>query len=377
VNAVEAGLAPYAASAAATRGRVHAEAAAATRTNYQRDRDRIVHSTAFRRLEYKTQVFVNHEGDLFRTRLTHSLEVAQIARSLARALAANEDLAEAIALAHDLGHTPFGHAGQEALNDCMRPYGGFEHNLQSLRVVDELEERYAAFDGLNLCFETREGILKHCSPDNARRLGELGERFLRRRQPSIEAQITNLADEIAYNNHDIDDGLRSGLLTLAQLDEVPLFARHAQAVRAEHPGIGEKRLIHETVRRMINTLAVDLIEETRRRIAAAAPGSVDDVRAAPPLAAFSEPVRAEAEALKLFLRDRLYRHYQVMRMTEKARRIVRELFETFLAEPRLLPTDHRLRAERDRPRAIADYVAGMTDRYAMKEHRRLFAVGEI
>ena len=370
-------LAPFAVHAAATRGRVHAEPAAATRTDFQRDRDRIVHSTAFRRLEYKTQVFVNHEGDLFRTRLTHSLEVAQIARALARLLAVNEDLVEAIALAHDLGHTPFGHAGQDALNDCMRPYGGFEHNLQSLRVVDELEERYAAFDGLNLCFETREGILKHCSAENARRLGELGERFLLRRQPSIEAQVTNLADEIAYNNHDIDDGLRSGLLTLAQLDEVPVFARHARAVRAGHPGIGERRMIHETVRRMINALVVDLIAESRRRIAEAAPASVDAVRAAPPLVAFSGPVRAEADALKVFLRDHHYRHYQVMRMTEKARRVVRELFGAFLSEPRLLPTDHRQRAERDGPRAIADYVAGMTDRYAMKEHRRLFAVGEI
>jgi dGTPase len=374
---LDSGLAPYAVHAAATRGRVHAEPPAATRSDFQRDRDRVVHSTAFRRLEYKTQVFVNHEGDLFRTRLTHSLEVAQIARALARSLAVNEDLVEAIALAHDLGHTPFGHAGQDALNDCMRPYGGFEHNLQSLRVVDELEERYAAFDGLNLCFETREGILKHCSLENARRLGPLGERFLLRRQPSLEAQVTNLADEIAYNNHDIDDGLRSGLLTLAQLDEVPVFARHAGPVRAEHPGIGERRMIHETVRRMINALVVDLIAESRRRIAAAGPVSVDDVRTAPPLVAFSEPVRSEADALKVFLRDHLYRHYQVMRMTEKARRIVRDLFETFLNEPRLLPTDHRRRAEHDGPRAIADYVAGMTDRYAMKEHRRLFAVGEI
>jgi dGTPase len=377
VSSTDRGLAPYAVHAAATRGRVHAEPPAATRNDFQRDRDRIVHSTAFRRLEYKTQVFVNHEGDLFRTRLTHSLEVAQIARALSRSLAVNEDLVEAIALAHDLGHTPFGHAGQDALNDCMRPYGGFEHNLQSLRVVDELEERYAAFDGLNLCFETREGILKHCSADNARRLGPLGERFLLRRQPSVEAQLTNLADEIAYNNHDIDDGLRSGLMSLAQLDEVPVFARHARAVRADHPGIAERRMIHETVRRMINALVVDLIGETRRRIAAAAPATVEDVRAGPPLVAFSEPARAEAEALKVFLRDHLYRHYQVMRMTEKARRIVRELFETFLNEPRLLPIDHRQRVDRDGPRAIADYVAGMTDRYAIKEHRRLFAVGEI
>jgi dGTPase len=259
----------------------------------------------------------------------------------------------------------------------MRPYGGFEHNLQSLRVVDELEERYAAFDGLNLCFETREGILKHCSPDHARRLGPLGERFLLRRQPSIEAQIANLADEIAYNNHDIDDGLRSGLLSLAQLGEVPLFARHARAVRGEYPAIGERRMIHETVRRMINTLVVDLLAESRRRIAAAAPSSIDAVRLAPPLVAFSDAVRAEADELKHFLLDHLYRHFQVMRMTEKARRIVRELFDAFLNEPRLLPPDHRRRAEHDRPRAIADYVAGMTDRYAIKEHRRLFAVGEI
>ncbi|MFZ5541808.1 MAG: deoxyguanosinetriphosphate triphosphohydrolase [Pseudomonadota bacterium] len=375
--ALEAHLAPYAAHSTASRGRTHAEPAAVARSEFQRDRDRIIHSTAFRRLEYKTQVFVNHEGDLFRTRLTHSLEVAQIGRSIARNLRVNEDLVEAIALAHDLGHTPFGHAGQDALHECMKPYGGFEHNLQSLRVVDELEERYGGFDGLNLCFETREGILKHCSLENARRLGAVGERFILRRQPSIEAQIANLADEIAYNNHDIDDGLRSGLLLLPRLEEVPIFARHVREVREQYPALADRRLIHETVRRMINTLIVDLIEETRRRIEAAAPESIDAVRAAPPLVAFSEPVRREADELKLFLRDHLYRHYQVMRMTSKARRIVRELFDAFMDDPRLLPTDHRLRAERDRPRAIADYVAGMTDRYAIKEHRRLFAVGEI
>jgi len=374
--ALEPTLAPFAAHAAQSRGRVHDEPAAADRSDFQRDRDRIVHSTAFRRLEYKTQVFINHEGDLFRTRLTHSLEVAQIARTLARSLGVNEDLVEAIALAHDLGHTPFGHAGQDALNDCMRPYGGFEHNLQSLRVVDELEERYAAFDGLNLCFETREGILKHCSLDNARRLGLLGERFLLRRQPSVEAQIANLADEIAYNNHDIDDGLRSGLLALAQLDEVPLFARHAMGVRAAYPGIGERRLIHETVRRMIGTLVADLLAESGRRIAEAAPASIDAVRVAPPLVAFSAAVRAEADELKRFLHDHLYRHFRVMRMTTKSQRVVRELFDAFAGEPRLLPPDHRRRAEHDRPRAIADYVAGMTDRYAIKEYRRLFVVGE-
>jgi dGTPase len=373
----EANLAPYAARSTATRGRTHPEPPTVARSEFQRDRDRIIHSTAFRRLEYKTQVFVNHEGDLFRTRLTHSLEVAQIGRSIARNLRVNEDLVEAIALAHDLGHTPFGHAGQDALAECMKPYGGFEHNLQSLRVVDELEERYGGFDGLNLCFETREGILKHCSLENARTLGALGERFIERRQPSLEAQIANLADEIAYNNHDIDDGLRSGLLLLSQLEDVPIFARHVREVRERYPALAERRLIHETVRRMINTLIIDLIEETRRRIAAVGPGSVDAVRAAPPLVAFSESVRREADELKSFLRDHLYRHYQVMRMTSKARRIVRELFAAFMDDPRLLPADHRVRAERDRARAIADYVAGMTDRYAIKEHRRLFAVGEI
>lgn len=377
MSADEKPLAPYAAHPSASRGRLHDEPPAVGRSAFQRDRDRIVHCAAFRRLEYKTQVFVNHEGDLFRTRLTHSLEVAQIGRGIARSLRVNEDLVEAIALAHDLGHTPFGHAGQDALNECMQPYGGFEHNLQSLRVVDELEQRYAAFNGLNLTFETREGILKHCSLDNARRLGTLGERFIARRQPSLEAQIANLADEIAYNNHDVDDGLRSGLLRLAQLDDVPLFARHARAVRAAYPNLAERRLVHETVRRMINTLIVDLVQETTRRIEAAAPRSIDDVRAAPPLVAFSDALRREADVLKSFLRENLYRHYQVMRMTNKARRIVRELFAAFMDDIRLLPTDHRARAEADRPRAIADYVAGMTDRYAIKEHRRLFAVGEI
>jgi dGTPase len=377
VSGDEQRLAPYAAHPSESRGRRYDEPPAVGRSAFQRDRDRIVHCTAFRRLEYKTQVFVNHEGDLFRTRLTHSLEVAQIGRGIARSLRANEDLVEAIALAHDLGHTPFGHAGQDALNECMAPHGGFEHNLQSLRVVDELEERYGAFNGLNLTFETREGILKHCSLENARKLGELGARFIARRQPSLEAQIANLADEIAYNNHDVDDGLRSGLLRLAQLDDVPLFARHARSVRETYPGLAERRLIHETVRRMINALIVDLVQETTRRIEAAAPRSIDDVRAAPPLVAFSDPMRRECDLLKRFLLEHLYRHYQVMRMTNKARRIVRELFVAFMDDIRLLPTDHRERAESDRPRAIADYVAGMTDRYAIKEHRRLFAVGEI
>ena len=372
----EISLAPYAAHAADSRGRRHAEPPVQARTDFQRDRDRIVHSTAFRRLEYKTQVFVNHEGDLFRTRLTHSLEVAQIARAIARHLRVNEDLVEAISLAHDLGHTPFGHAGQDALHESMQSCGGFEHNLQSLRVVDELEERYGAFNGLNLTFETREGILKHCSLDNARKLGELGRRFIERRQPSLEAQIANLADEIAYNNHDVDDGLRSGLITLRQIEAIPLFARHAADARREFPDIADRRMIHETTRRMINALIVDLIGETRRRIAAAVPKSIDDVRSCTALVAFSDAMRADADQLKRFLSEHLYRHYQVMRMTEKARRIVRDLFAAFRDEPRLLPTDHRQRVDTEGLRAIADYVAGMTDRYAIREHRRLFSVGD-
>ena len=369
-------LAPYAAHAGQSRGRLHHEADAISRSQFQRDRDRIIHSAAFRRLEYKTQVFVNHEGDLFRTRLTHSLEVAQIGRAVACNLRLNEDLVEAIALAHDLGHTPFGHAGQDALHECMKPYGGFEHNLQSLRVVDVLEERYAAFDGLNLTFETREGILKHCSAKNARELGEVGKRFLTKQQPSLEAQIANLADEIAYSNHDIDDGLRSGLLKLPQLEQVPIFSRHAHAVRKEHPAIAERRMIHETVRRMINTLVVDLTEESRRLIAAAAPADIDAVRADPALTAFSPAMRVEATELKSFLHDQLYRHYRVMRMSTKARRIVADLFNAFVEEPKLLPADHQSRAALGVPRAVADYVAGMTDRYAIKEHRRLFAVDD-
>jgi dGTPase len=369
--------APYAATPAASRGRLHAEPAPRQRSEYQRDRDRIVHSTAFRRLEYKTQVFVNHEGDLFRTRLTHSIEVAQIARTIARSLRLNEDLTEAIALAHDLGHTPFGHAGQDALNECMREHGGFEHNLQSLRTVDHLEQRYGAFDGLNLMYETREGILKHCSHKNARALGELGHRFLEDRRPTLEAQICNLADEIAYNNHDVDDGLRSGLIEIEQLDSIELFARHAAAARAEFPQIDGRRLVHETIRRMIGDQVEDLLAESSRRIGEAAVNSVDDVRAAPPLIAFSVAMHADNRKLKGFLNEHLYRHYQVLRMTQKARSVINELFSAFLADSRLLPPQYQRMAETDKPRAIADYIAGMTDRYAMKEHRRLFAVGEI
>jgi dGTPase len=366
--------APYAAAAATSRGRRYAEDPPRGRSEFQRDRDRIIHSTAFRRLEYKTQVFVNHEGDLFRTRLTHSLEVAQIGRSVARTLGLDEDLTEAITLAHDLGHTPFGHAGQDALSACMKPYGGFEHNLQSLRVVDLLEQRYAAFDGLNLTFETREGILKHCSVRDARELGDVGERFIRKLRPSLEAQIANVADEIAYNNHDVDDGLRSGLIDIEQLSEVSIFKRHRAAAVAAFPGLTGRRLIHETVRRMIDTLVTDLTESSARNIRDAKPASVDDVRQAPPLIAFSDEIRKEQLELKRFLNDNLYRHYRVSRMSSKARRIVGELFEAFLTEPSLLPPEFQARASEEKTRAIADYIAGMTDRYAMLEHRRLFAV---
>ncbi|HLR82391.1 MAG TPA: deoxyguanosinetriphosphate triphosphohydrolase [Paenalcaligenes sp.] len=372
-------LAPYACHPQFSRGRRFQEPAPQERNAFQRDRDRIIHCNAFRLLEYKTQVFINHEGDLFRTRLTHSIEVAQIARALARNLGLHEDLIEAIALAHDLGHTPFGHAGQEELNACMRQWapdaGGFEHNLQSLRVVDHLEERYAEFDGLNLCFETREGILKHCNRKNAERLGDVGRRFLDKTQPSLEAQITNLADEIAYNNHDIDDGVRSGLITIQQLLEVEMFAEHyKQACQRipRLPQVDTKRQVAEVVRAMINTLVIDLTETTRANIAKYQPDSVDAVRELPLLAAFSPQVRAQATDLKRFLHANLYRHYQVARMGQKAQRILRELFEAFIHDPQLLAPEHRRDDPTEQARAISDYVAGMTDRHAIREHRALF-----
>jgi len=349
--------------------------APAGRSEFQRDRDRIIHSGAFRRLEYKTQVFVNHEGDLFRTRLTHSIEVAQIGRSIARRLKLNEDLVEAVSLAHDLGHTPFGHAGQEALNACMKDYGGFEHNLQSLRVVDVLEERYAAFDGLNLCFETREGILKHCSFEHAAHLGDVGKRFINDQRPSLEAQIANLADEIAYNNHDVDDGLRSGLVTLEQLASVRLFAQHLDEVRAAYPDLAERRVVHETVRRMINTLVTDLIAQTEHNIQLHTPRNVNDVRIAPPIVAFGIEMQELNRELKAFLRTHLYRHYRVMRMSAKSQRIIGDLFKAFTEDPRLLPPQF-MPQETNGYRLVADYIAGMTDRYAIREHRRLFAVEE-
>jgi dGTPase len=367
-------LAPYACDSGRSRGRRHAEEAAPTRTEYQRDRDRIVHSTAFRRLVYKTQVFLNHEGDLFRTRLTHSLEVAQLARSVARSLRLNEDLVEAIALAHDLGHTPFGHAGQDALDECMRGRGGFEHNLQSLRVVDELEERYPRFNGLNLTFETREGILKHCSRGNAQRLEAaepqgVAQRFLDGSQPSLEAQLCNLADEIAYNAHDIDDGVRSGLITLEQLGEVELFEKCRRGALAEFPELQGRRLLYESIRRMLSGQVYDLIDATGAALEAAMPASADDARAAGPLVTFGESMRARSGVLKGFLLRNLYRHPQVVAMTGQAKQVVRELFTVYLDDPGQMPADFAARG--DVARAVADYIAGMTDRFAAREHERL------
>lgn len=374
-------LACYAANPEYSCGRQHNEPAPAYRSEYQRDRDRVIHSAAFRRLEYKTQVFVNHEGDLFRTRLTHSIEVAQVARSIARALRVNEDLTEGIALAHDLGHTPFGHAGQDALNACMRNYGGFEHNLQSLRVIDELEERYAEFPGLNLTFETREGILKHCSLKNAETLGKLGRRFIEKLQPSLEAQLTNLADEIAYNSHDVDDGLRSGLIDVEALTEIALFREQYDIVRTKYPQLAPRRTIHEVVRRLIGCQVIDLVETSLVNLEQTRPDSIDAVRHhGKALVTFSDSMREKNLELKHFLRTHLYRHYRVHRMSTKAARTVTALFEAYIDDPRLMPIEaqqHVNQLESDngkdgRARAVADYIAGMTDRYAIAEYERTF-----
>ncbi|CAD5372597.1 Deoxyguanosinetriphosphate triphosphohydrolase-like protein [Rubrivivax sp. A210] len=370
-------LAPWASQPGRSRGRRIQEPPSPPRNEHQRDRDRIVHSTAFRRLVYKTQVFINHEGDLFRTRLTHSLEVAQLGRSVARALRLNEDLVEAIALAHDLGHTPFGHVGQDALNHCMAAHGGFEHNLQSLRVVDELEARYPAFDGLNLSFETREGILKHCSPANARALvardpASPARRFIEQTQPGLEAQLVNLADEIAYSAHDIDDGVRSGLIHFEQVAQVPLVARWRDAVLDDHPQLADqpgRRLLFETLRRLLSGLVGDLIAATAAEIATHAPADEVAVRALPPLVRLSPAVRAELTELRRFLFRELYRHPQVQQVTQQARQVVVELFAAYLDRPQELPSEHQ-RGD-DRHRAVTDYVAGMTDRYALREHHRL------
>ncbi len=371
-------LEAYACHPERSRGRRHAEVPAPTRNDFQRDRDRIVHSTAFRRLVYKTQVFLNHEGDLFRTRLTHSLEVAQLGRSIARSLGLNEDLVEAVALAHDLGHTPFGHAGQDTLNACMQEFGGFEHNLQSLRVVDFLEERYPEFDGLNLTFETREGILKHCARRNAliieaQEPGGIAHRFLNGTEPSLEAQLCNLADAIAYNAHDIDDGVRSGLLTLSQMDEAPLFAKYKTLTLQQHPGLSEankaRRLLYETIRRMLSDQVYDVIDVTRANLQQHKPQSADEARQAGALVAFGTEMADRVRDMKSFLFKHLYRHPQVMEMTNNAQKVVRELFDAYLSRPQEMSSDFSQREET--PRAVADYIAGMTDRYAAREHERL------
>jgi len=376
-------LAPYAAIDEQSRGRRFPEPPPRFRSEFQRDRDRIIHCNAFRRLVYKTQVFVNHEGDLYRTRITHSLEVAQIGRTVARALRLNETLTEAICLAHDLGHTPFGHAGQDALNECMRDYGGFEHNLQSLRVVDELEERYADFSGLNLTFECREGILKHCSAQNARRLGDVGERFLNRTQPGLEAQLANLADAIAYNNHDVDDGVRAGIINIDDLREVGMFARCHDAVIHAYPDTPARRQLYETIRRMIDRLVGDLIMQSGANITAAKVESIDAVRQYPRvLIALSDEVMEEHQELKRFLRAKLYNHPKVREVMDEARATLKELFEAYLENPSLLPAEHQSlisRADAEggktaRARVVADYVAGMTDRFAFTERTRISSV---
>ncbi|HYB10958.1 MAG TPA: deoxyguanosinetriphosphate triphosphohydrolase [Alphaproteobacteria bacterium] len=382
-------LAPYASDPAKTRGRLAPEPESSTRTPHQRDRDRIIHSAAFRRLKYKTQVFVYHEGDYYRTRLTHSLEVAQIARSISRALSLNEDLAEALALAHDLGHPPFGHAGEEALDEAMKPFGGFNHNAQTLGILTRLEQRYAEFDGLNLTWETLEGVVKHNGPlvgDNAK--GPVPESIRAyngiqdlelETWPSAEAQVAALSDDIAYNNHDIDDGLRAGLFTIEDLRDIPLVGPTFESVEAKYPGLERPRLIHESIRRLIDHMVNDLLAETRKRLVEARPRSADDVRRhGGPVVAFSSEMRQNDRALRTFLFTRMYRHFRVNRMTSKARRVVRELFTLFLAEPECLPTEWfrlaRTAGSDETARVVTDYIAGMTDRYALDEHRRLYDV---
>ncbi|ESS13383.1 Deoxyguanosinetriphosphate triphosphohydrolase [Betaproteobacteria bacterium MOLA814] len=380
-------LAPFASDPTHSRGRLFAQAAAPTRNDYQRDRDRVIHSSAFRRLVYKTQVFLNHEGDLFRTRLTHSLEVAQLGRSLARSLGLHEDLVEAIALAHDLGHTPFGHAGQDALDACMRAHHaddavgahndspGFEHNLQSLRVVDTLERRYPSHDGLNLTFETREGILKHCSAANASRLEELrpndvGARFLEGTAPSLEAQLCNLADEIAYNAHDVDDGVRSGLIDFEQLQAVDLVAEHAAHTLRDYPQLSGRRLLAETIRRLLTAQVFDVLAHTQHAIQEAGIDSAQAVRKhGKTLVAFTPSMRARSIELKQFLFANLYRHEQVLDTTARARQVVADLFSIYVQDPTVMPAHYQ---RYTRPaRAAADYIAGMTDRFAIQAHARL------
>ena len=373
-------LATFAVLPNKSKGRTYNEDRSNYRNEFQRDRDRIIHSSAFRRLEYKTQVFVNHEGDMFRTRLTHSIEVAQIGRTIARALDVNEDLTEAICLAHDLGHTPFGHAGQDALNSCMKDFGGFEHNLQSLRIVDLLEERYADFPGLNLTYETREGILKHCSQKNALGLGELGQRFIKKNKPSLEAQIANIADEIAYNNHDIDDGLRANLLNIDLLRESKFVESNYREVVKKWKNLNERQIRHEIVRRMIDYIVSDLIETSKDLIGKYKPASVDSIReCGKPLVKMSQTTEEEHNNLKKILRKNLYQHEQVNVMSQRATETVKYLFNIYMEQPIFLTDelhmkitkDSRTKDERTKARIIADYIAGMTDRFALSEYKRI------
>jgi len=369
-------LAPFAAHDALSRGRRYQEPKPEYRTEYQRDRDRVIHSTAFRRLVYKTQVFVNHEGDLYRTRLTHSLEVTQIARTIARALYLNETLVEAIALSHDLGHTPFGHAGQDSLNDCMNEHGGFEHNLQSLRVVDELEVKYAEFSGLNLSFETREGILKHCSIKNARDLGDVGARFLKGEQFSLEAQVANIADAIAYNNHDVDDGLRSGFISIDQLREQQLFQKYYEETLQQYSKIENRQLRYETIRRMINAQVNDLINTTNNRLKELNLDSIDAVRKhSSPIVDFSDVMLEQHIELKSFLMKNLYRHEKVLEMTSQAKAVIELLFQQYMEQPKKMSEEFYQKAlmckYKNKARIVADYISGMTDRFAIREHKRL------
>ena len=369
-------LAPFAAHDALSRGRRYQEPKPEYRTEYQRDRDRVIHSTAFRRLVYKTQVFVNHEGDLYRTRLTHSLEVTQIARTIAHALYLNETLVEAIALSHDLGHTPFGHAGQDSLNDCMNEHGGFEHNLQSLRVVDELEVKYAEFSGLNLSFETREGILKHCSIKNARELGDVGERFLKGEQFSLEAQVANIADAIAYNNHDVDDGLRSGFISIDQLREQQLFQKYYEETLKQYSKIENRQLRYETIRRMINAQVNDLINTTNNRLKELNLDSIDAVRKhSSPIVGFSDVMLEQHIELKSFLMKNLYRHEKVLEMTSQAKAVIELLFQQYMEQPKKMSEEFYQKAlmckYKNKARIVADYISGMTDRFAIREHKRL------
>lgn len=376
-------LAPYACHPDKSRGRLVQEPESNTRTPYQRDRDRIIHSTAFRRLEYKTQVFVNHEGDHYRTRLTHSLEVSQLARSMCRSLGLNEDLAETIALAHDLGHTPFGHAGEDGLDEAMKEFGGFDHNAQTIRIITSLEHRYAEFDGLNLTWETLEGIAKHNGPLGKKEIPRAIQEYNKKHDlalntyPSLEAQITSLADDIAYHNHDIDDGLRAQLFSVNGLLELPLIGDVFREVGKRYPDLDAQRVTHEVIRRLINRMVTDLLEQTRTNLNKANVKSVDDIRnAGEALATFSKPMQEYHATLKAFLMKNMYRHYKVNRMASKARRMMKELFVFFHSEPECLPTAWRAQTDKAGTRktaeVVADFIAGMTDRYAIDTHRQVY-----